>query len=708
MTRYSTRILLSFAVNLALAVILLGVLFFTGCHNLNEVTPIVTPILNQGKQPENRISDMEASSLVTPTRQSTDEYPPNNASNSTAILFLIDESGGVSGKCMEEGVVVVDRDGVRYQIVRFFLTLMGVYHREITGNRNLQIGIGQFARDYDSLLPLTPATALFQHSRWGDVNSLLSSSPPLTPTPDSATCYTNFPTALDAAKKELEQANVRDRILILITDGSFRSGQILPVGQNQTHPQVLRDATEEKLQELAKAGIKIYVFLIGQSQCRKCDDLCSLPASNWNRTVCEARDNDLNYWKGHWDSLIHVLDEKSPITALMQIEELRPFIPLPPFPRPDITSGWANPNGTVTITVHQYAAALSVWFFYVNSHPQAEPRIQQVKDVTASYYKTYGIDNVFRYCKSYPELPPPNSCDKVQWVWEVGRKQQVFYIVQEIIPPLNIEYQLPAEILLNAPDSQNPQVTIPVSVTGGTEQDFRLGNCYQMEISVIGENGKPLATTGGIPISPFREVSLLLPSELPQQKMRIQARLLLSADDRTLDSKLGEVLARYRPELIEVRKNLSGSNSPTNVQILIRYGNQDYVPNFRPHFYLLCEPLTTPAGKCFNPDKGNEIPSDHGPGTQPVEVYTLTIPYEKYWEPGCGCRGLRIVWDEFEAICNLNHDPVSCASPTPTPEPTPPDGPPPCTSALLLLSIPMACKWVCRFTLRPRSLQNIK
>ena len=92
--------------------------------------------------------------------------PPPTPQGTTAVLFLIDESGGVSGRCPQDPTT--DKGGLRYDLVRFYLSLWKAYYSGrgalseddkgvLDKLPRLYVGVAQFACTYEQVFPFTLA-----------------------------------------------------------------------------------------------------------------------------------------------------------------------------------------------------------------------------------------------------------------------------------------------------------------------------------------------------------------------------------------------------------------------------------------------------------------------------------------------------------------------------------------------------------------------
>ena len=268
-------------------------------------------------------------------------------SPATAVLFLLDESGTINGEC--GATCPVDKEAKRYEIVRFFMTLMGTYHRQEPEKHDLQIGVAQFAKKYEPVLPFTSSSRLFDNPDWGTYYERLSNTEPGA-TGEEA-CKTHFKEALDKASKDLLAQEAGEHILVLITDGRFEEEQE-------------RKSKVEETLESFKSQVRVHVILLGQSYVEQ--NLCDLSASE-----LKLWKEDISTWKA-WnrDRLISLPDDADPTCSLVDQPWFHEFLP---------TVSECERTATVTIPVPPFRRYMRLFLLSDNLVDETwtlEPTIQ--------------------------------------------------------------------------------------------------------------------------------------------------------------------------------------------------------------------------------------------------------------------------------------------------------------------------------------------
>lgn len=222
-------------------------------------------------------------------------------SGGTAFMVLIDESGGMNGRCGDSGqVFVVDQEGKRYQIARFFYSLVFSYWETLPVKERPQeplIGFIQYARQFTR-----------------------TDIPPEGPPSGVDSCYTRYVDAIKAAINQLEsmrQQGAHDLHIILITDGSFRGTQSRESDRGtETDHQNGQDDLGETFRNYL-GDIKLHVLILGRIQCYEQND-CGLNSADY-----ALRRDDIEWWRDTAPNIkpgqITVLDERHPFEAIAQI-----------------------------------------------------------------------------------------------------------------------------------------------------------------------------------------------------------------------------------------------------------------------------------------------------------------------------------------------------------------------------------------------------
>lgn len=269
---------------------------------------------------------------------------------STAVLFLIDESGGVSGRCSNVDstkVFVTDDQGRRYDLVRFYLQLWRAYYHFMAEHVQsdsispvIQVGIGQFAKENELkwFLPLSKVQDLgykgaekFEELK--DQNRMLAGFDA------DWFCWTSFKPALEAALQELENSGSANKVLVLLTDGSSKGDE--RAQETEAVRTNARNNTKLALESLKKTGINVVVVLLGGNDCPDGTD-CGLQGDE-----PKFRDQDLTLWKG-WEAeglLTLIPDDAQAIRQLAETKVMEPLMPGYGLP----FSGWLDQSNKFTI-----------------------------------------------------------------------------------------------------------------------------------------------------------------------------------------------------------------------------------------------------------------------------------------------------------------------------------------------------------------------
>lgn len=261
------------------------------------------------------------------TKQQSDE-------NSTAILFLIDESGGVSGRCDAvdtDNVFITDAEGRRYELVRFYLQLWRAYYRFLQEEQRLDsvaqpisMGIMQFAKENQTrvFLEVSAIRDLLNERGVDLFNQLRSQESMLAEAGDDANwfCWTDFPSALDRAAEELNSSQAKHKVLVLLTDGSTRGNE--SENESLVRRSAARQSIEDTLRRLKQSDIEVLTVIWRGDECRNEND-CRLDDDEFRQ-----RKDDLRGWES-WesDSLLTLIDDKQAIKALAANSSFAPLLP---------------------------------------------------------------------------------------------------------------------------------------------------------------------------------------------------------------------------------------------------------------------------------------------------------------------------------------------------------------------------------------------
>ena len=606
----------------------------------------------------------------------------------TAILFLIDESGGVNGRCKKaasDQVLVTDPEGLRYELVRFFLVLFRAYYSGVGADRplpSLQIGIAQFAKEYNPVLPLTPIESL-SDGDLGDTSyqQLRSDNRMLSSFSEDWFCTTAHIEALERAEAALEHSGASKRILVLLTDGSFRgSGKQSP---DEDIREAARSRVEAALESISGSGseTKILVLLWGKTRCVETND-CGLSESEY-----EMRRGDLRAWQA-WDGeMLTLLDEGMPFSS---VGDSSPINRLLPSERHRL-AGWLGAQHDDAISLPLDGPTELVQVHVVTSRDDIDSSAFQLtrEDGSEVPVSRQMGSQWFKYEGPRSRRPQSTDCALCEWSLKsmtLPDGAAYHWLVQNTVipqlPPLNIS---PSTVILNRDGS--------LTVTARLDPEFYplYPDCYQVAVTVghqtpvtqtFRDTGDPLA------------FPLLLSPDLPWGSVPVTAELgHVRSPHAPVSIQGGAVNTRYEPQIQSpgvvptLRQGWDdmeqGRTGWVTVTVGISYANA--VPGgispmfalFPGHFERNQPPPTAIAG-CASTDIAQaealaEIAVEAiGAGA----MYRVGFPYQQVLELQCSYRDLRIRWtipDEPEYINWYRVSPrgVEELPPTPTPTHTP-------------------------------------
>lgn len=288
--------------------------------------------------------------------------------NTTAVLFLIDESGGVSGRCdavNPSDVFDTDPQGRRYELVRFYLQLWRAYHAFLRDREELdlaspliQMGVMQFARENEPqvFLSVTPIGDLIDDLGATKFAQLQSQDTMLTEIDANWFCWTNFSSALDGAAEGLNNSGAEKKILVLLTDGSTRGNENEEECDESDRTcfdarlatrSTAREATEQALRRLKASNIEPLVVIWQGNDCIE-ENTCELSPNEFT-----MRKDDLARWQS-WEQagLLTLIDDQ----PIKKLAETPAFVPLMPGNGRFVT-GWMD--GTNEYTVQQQIPAVT-------------------------------------------------------------------------------------------------------------------------------------------------------------------------------------------------------------------------------------------------------------------------------------------------------------------------------------------------------------
>lgn len=666
---------------------------------------------------------------------------------STAILFLVDESGGVSGECSrksEKDVLVVDQDGRRYDVIRFYYQLLRAYSKFLTAENQsnslpeVWLGASTFAKDYQLTRPpqkLSDLAAmdktLWKKEVWDR----------LVPRVDSVAdwhCKTNYPEALKKAAEALKDTGAERQVLVLLTDGMVIGDSELQ-GANVTEQQkaktdkdrtsVRTDVVDAIKKIREQAPLSVMVVLLGNELCngdnsRDCGSL-SDDTKKWRR-------EDLDRWTG--DELkkeIILVDNRSVFRDLSEFPDPGADDVRPPtwigdlLPRiTGYSSGWIESNSNTILEVtgdssvvkynivtreNTDASQVKIAQLPDNANPEAFSETRDRPWPHSSYtLKPHGIQDTCPGTQLQVTVPD-DGLPAFAW-WTIESKYRPELGEPKITPG--------GQIVIN--DTENLTVDVPVKLYIDDYASPR--DCYRVRVELVasGEDALPAPS-----YSPTPDLKLLphdsgavrfqvqLYDALPVATAKVRAILTNHSGtpvpcEDTCETSM-EVGLTYRPEFpngetFEILSSaVRGLNTPVPLPLTVRYDGKlravkptpDATFELYPHIPGQEDGTPTPLPDACKKVSGTDgIRVDYT--VKPSELtlwasdYELQLPYDGALESACGFRTLRIAWTAPDGTSYVAWNQINVL-PTPTPKPT---STPPCPSGVRVLTC-----WPPEFTL---------
>lgn len=628
----------------------------------------------------------ETTATESPTLQSP--------SDSTAVLFLIDESGGVSGMCGDtspDQVLVTDAEGTRYDIARFSLALWRAYYSkkwEFTQGFSerllpFYLGISQFAQGYASTLPLTQITpTVDMASSWDIFNvpsirqsydKLLSRDKMLAGFPKNWFCATNYFEALERAAQDLKQIDAPQRILVLLTDGSFRGSEL-----NQSNDIIRSQArreTERGLQLLAGNGIQVHVLLLGR-------DLCATSGCSLSDREKGLREDDFRAWDA-WakQQYITLLDSQQPFQS---IGEIRSVAALLPGVNRRGTSGWVDSRSGGPLSLRLRGQVEKARIVVVTSKDVNVDALH-VSENDMTIYGRKVREQWLEYDKDVSNPQSDEPCPSRAWALEMSQRDLVAYywLVPDWTFPISTTVSIvPDSVILN----HDPHLTVTVQVSGTTGYPQYPG-CYQITAMAGDQKASRLLNAKDKPTS----LIFTLPMSLAWGTIPVSVNIAYADwPETTWGETRGDVSVKYEPRVLTTQISLSpsvaweelekaGTGSVT-VTVPISWANR--VPGFSPSFGLY--PSRPNPEKCASVLNAEILAQTVTPDKSGNPwSYEIVYPYQDVLEARCDFKFMRIYWPmpdgtSREVSYTLEVRPTPTLTPTlsltPTPSATPQPG----------------------------------
>lgn len=626
-------------------------------------------------------------------RESNDQANPQNT-GSTAVLFLIDESGGVSGRCAIEGqVLVTDKEEeFRYEFVRLFWWIWKEFY---SGDwaidappdlPDLYFGVAQFAKNYRETFPFrkgdddalvriddlldSPGGTALDGRLTGNGEKKLALFDDLKP------CQTDYASALEEAGERLGAVEAEQRILVLITDGSFR-GQ-----QSREDP---TSETKKKLRKLNDKSIQVNVLLLGSDLCRTSSDECGLTEESLNE-----RNKDLDIWEG-WENqdLVRLLDIERPFQSLAKDKIINSTLP-------SYRSGWVKQE-EFTLPGSQDLVRLVV----VSSQQidSGNDPIQVDKDSNYSLDDSSVKGTTWRRDYKYDSPNPGNEgCPRSKWKLINSNPGLTHYYW---IAPCNNTYLRlkPLTVQHNESEIRNGEISLNANknellVETGFP-DSRCPprpQCYQVKIEVRNRGGREpqwqderILDFGPNKLNQ-RTAFDNIPDDLPWgSELVVSAKLVYKASTDNVLYSLSKHLSVVHslsvvdPEVTILSGDLQQASSVVSIKVPIK-GAAMLPDSTQPVFSLYPSQFSEDGSpieikgcalKYESVDViSKPLNSDH------IINYRVSFPHADMWERRCGYREL-LVQIKTNERSRMRHWVSLSDPPTPTPEFPPPPTPTP-------------------------------
>jgi hypothetical protein len=596
----------------------------------------------------------------------------------TAVLFLIDESGGVSGKCPQPGqVLVTDSAGLRYDVVRFFITLWEAYYSDrwllpgVSGIHSnladLHVGVMQFADGLaeSSLLPFTLALKLSSSDEWNLLyHQSRFSEEMLRGHSSNWFCYTKYPEVASQLSDLFPPESSR-RILVLLTDGSFR-------GATERARDTAREDAQKALEGLSGQGVEVYVLLLGKSMCPTHSDCQEISQVEHTRRAV-----DLKMWEALGGSgTIAVLDEQNPFestgSALDSLLPGRLF-----------QTGWLNGVSSQPLPLlWGYTERTRV--VAITSQPPNTGALQ-LRDEN-----NLGIPldpQREQWLQGDKELPAgtPDCQPRAPWELVSHQDMSVYYwiVPDHDVPGIRSLEVSPEQVVLN----ENRHIVVTTHLGGRTN----CRDCYRLVVTV-GDDVDGVQEVNLGEVSDLIPLEFDLPLELDWGPLPVRVQLTYEqSSEIPLGFQQSSVPIRFQPQVGEVSMTRPDHENLVTITVPIQYAAK--VPDFEAHFALFPDrfddpppPVLPQSDECSrykSLEDAEYLVEIHPPkitAEGSTFRYQLTVPCQVI-SGTCDYHYLRVRWTgevgEQTHWVDLGNVQLSTPIPCPTSSPTPPVTPTP-------------------------------
>lgn len=542
--------------------------------------------------------------------------------DATAVLFLIDESGGVSGRCGNvepSSVRVTDAEGHRHELVRFYLQLWRAYHAFLRDRGKLdgaspliQMGVMQFAKENEPqvLLDITPIGDLLDDLGATTFARLQSQDTMLTGIDANWFCWTDFSSALDGAAEKLNNSGAESKTLVLLTDGSTRGNENEQECEENNEEclearlaarSTAREAIERSLRRLQTSHIEPLVVIWQGNDCRE-EDPCGLSDNEFS-----MRKDDLARWES-WEraGLLDLINDEQAIRALAETTSFSTLLP----GVGQFATGWID--GATDQTISDVARLLKVVIitsdklelsdihFRPHSINDGGPPIDYAELVFQSHEPQW-------YSAERDIQGSSAACPQRALEIRVSKPVLAYYWLpfEQDWPKIKTVSVEPQDLMIGrlsagviSPEDRTIEVSVVLEPI-----DMNHHNCFVAQVLVA---GKVYSDTLPRNDSALLFSDIILPDDLAHGPMAITANLVFANAPEVLAGveKSTEINVDFRPifpEKVDVSSSLAATTSEgITVTIPITFAEQ--IPGFAVRFGLFQDQFD-PQGPFPTPPK---------------------------------------------------------------------------------------------------------
>lgn len=635
--------------------------------------------------------------------------------NTTAVLFLIDESGGVSGRCDavdSNNVFITDAEGRRYELVRFYLQLWRAYYQFLQDedalesvSRPISMGIVQFARQDQSnvFLEITAIQDLLNEQGADRFNVLRNTDNMLDRAGDDANwfCRTDFPSALDRAAEKLSSSEADRKVLVLLTDGSTRGNE--REQEDLDTRSTARQSMERALSRLNDSDIELLTVIWQGNECRANND-CGLSDQEF-----EHRKDDLARWE-RWEreGLLTLIDEMHPIQALAGTPSFSPLLP----GVGQYATGWID--GTTDQTIRNFfsevARLLKVVVITSEDISPGEIRFRPRSisvDSPVSYSELVFQQMEPQWYSAEKDITGSSAtCPQRALDIRISRPVLAYYWLpfEQDWPKIKAVSVEPQEITvdrLSAGAIPSEDRTIEVKVLL-EPIDMNHHNCFLAQVLIAGKTYSETLPTND---SALTFPGIILPDDIAHGVTAITAQLAFTNAPEVLagverSTQFNIAFQPILPEMI----NITSFTVAESVTVTVPVTFAAQVPGFEPKFGLFPDKFDPDTGfppPATTPGPNRSLKEENCPSTQPLDsvldsnsltitsdpasqfVTNYAVAFPKRAIERCGYNYLLVMWTSSDSkghtwidlvdMSANSYEPTSTPV-TPSPTPTPSTG----------------------------------